>query len=77
MPHPSATSSRPLPLSRSLSASLPTTRGGSVPFEDVRLRALELDRLFQEAFAATRLPERPDYDRVNRFLISARRRMVR
>lgn len=51
-------------------------KGGGLSFEEVRTRALELDQLFQQAFAATRLPERPDYERVNRFLIHARRRMV-
>jgi hypothetical protein len=52
-------------------------RGGSWPFEDVRRLALELNERFQLQFATTCLPERPDYDRVNRFLIAARRRMVR
>src|SRR5262249_3384254 len=51
-------------------------RSGTVPFVEVRERALELDRMFQEAFAMTRLPERPDYERVNGFLIAARRRRV-
>ncbi len=51
-------------------------RRGELTFEAVRTRALELDQVFQEAFASTQLPERPDYDRVNRFLIRARRRMV-
>jgi hypothetical protein len=48
-----------------------------VTFEEVRTLALNLDQVFRQAFASTRLPERPDYDRVNRFLIRARRRMVR
>jgi predicted nucleotidyltransferase len=52
-------------------------RSGELDFEEVRRRALELDREFQEAFGATKLPERPDYDRVNRFLIEARRSRVR
>ena len=51
-------------------------RRGEVPFEQVEARALELDRLFQEAFATTKLPERPDTERANRFLIAARRRRV-
>jgi uncharacterized protein len=51
-------------------------KSGALSFEEVRTRALELDQVFQQAFAATQLPERPDYDRVNRFLIKARRRMV-
>lgn len=51
-------------------------RRGELTFEEVRQRALELDRVFQEAFTRTCLPERPDYDRVNRFLIRARRSRV-
>lgn len=51
-------------------------KSGKLSFEEVRTRALELDHLFQEEFAATRLPERPDYERVNHFLVAARRRMV-
>jgi hypothetical protein len=52
-------------------------RRGEWAFEDVRRRALALNDEFQAAAAASSLPERPDYDRVNRFLIAARRRMVR
>jgi hypothetical protein len=52
---------------------LAVRRGGRT-FAEVKARALELDRLFQEAFTRTKLPERPDADRVNRFLIAARRR---
>lgn len=48
-------------------------RAGTVPFESVRERALELDRVFRDAFERTTLPERPDTERVNRFLILARR----
>jgi uncharacterized protein len=51
-------------------------KGGSLLFEEVRTRALDLDQVFQQAFTTTTLPERPDYQRVNRFLIQARRRMV-
>jgi predicted nucleotidyltransferase len=51
-------------------------RAGKLGFDEVRARALELDRQFQEAFTRTALPEKPDTDRVNRFLIAARRRMV-
>jgi len=51
-------------------------KGGGLSFEEVRTRALELDQVFQQAFATTALPERPDTERVNRFLIHARRRMV-
>lgn len=51
-------------------------RHGQVPFDDVQARAIELDRLFQEAFARTTLPEKPETDRVNQFLIAARRRAL-
>ena len=51
-------------------------RNDGLPFEAVKQRALELDERFQAAFARTALPEQPDYERVDDFLISARRRMV-
>lgn len=51
-------------------------RRGDITFHDVQKRVLELDRVFQEAFTRTTLPEKPDTDRVNRFLIAARRRRV-
>jgi predicted nucleotidyltransferase len=51
-------------------------RRGEVPFEAVEARALELDRAFQAAFANTSLPERPDTERANQFLVVARRRRV-
>ena len=51
-------------------------RRGGVPFDDVQKRAIELDRVFREAFTRTTLPEKPDTDRANRFLIAARRRRV-
>jgi hypothetical protein len=37
---------------------------------------LDLHRDFECALAVTKLPERPDYEAANRFLISARRKMV-
>ena len=49
-------------------------RRGEVAFEDVRKRAIELDRVFQDVFSRTALPEKPDTARANRFLIAARRR---
>jgi uncharacterized protein len=51
-------------------------RNDGVPFEEVKRRALELDEQFQSAFERTHLPEQPDYERVDDFLIRARRRMV-
>ena len=37
----------------------------------------ELDRDFECALAETKLPERPDDEAANRFLIQARREMAR
>jgi predicted nucleotidyltransferase len=51
-------------------------RDGGLVFEEVRQRALELDRQFQQAFEGTTLPDQPDFDRVDDFLTQARRRMV-
>jgi uncharacterized protein len=47
-----------------------------MPWAEVNAWRLELHQAFDAAFAATRLPERPDYDRVNAFLLRARRSMV-
>jgi uncharacterized protein len=51
-------------------------RSGQIDFDRVRERAQELDREFKAAFESTGLPERPDTERVNAFLVSARRRRV-
>jgi predicted nucleotidyltransferase len=51
-------------------------RHGKLTFEEVRQRALELDRVFQQAFDETTLPEQPDFDTVDAFLIRSRRKMV-
>jgi predicted nucleotidyltransferase len=49
---------------------------GELPWEDVNIWRLELHKAFDAAFASTHLPERPDYERVNAFLLRARRSMV-
>jgi uncharacterized protein len=49
---------------------------GKWSFDKAKQRALELDQEFQEAFVSTQLPEKPDYQRVDEFLVWARRRMV-
>jgi uncharacterized protein len=49
---------------------------GEVAFEEVEKWRAELHRKFDAAFESTKLPERPDYERVNTFLIRARRMMV-
>ena len=51
-------------------------RSGALSFEQVKSRALELDREFQRAFERSMLPEQPDYRRADDFLIRARRKMV-
>lgn len=51
-------------------------RRGAVAWDEVNGWRLELHREFAEAFAVTRLPERPDYARANDFLIRARRSVV-
>ncbi len=51
-------------------------RRGEVPWQEVENWRLGLHHDFNAAFETTRLPERPDYDRANAFLISARRRAL-
>jgi len=51
-------------------------RDGRQPWEAVDAWRLELHKQFDTAFEATKLPDRPDYDAANAFLIRARRSMV-
>ena len=51
-------------------------RRGEVPWEEVNAWRLRLHEEFAAAFAATRLPERPDWQQANAFLLKARRSMV-
>jgi predicted nucleotidyltransferase len=51
-------------------------KAGALSFEQASNRALALDREFHEAYRQTKLPEQPDYRRVDELLIWARRRMV-
>jgi hypothetical protein len=51
-------------------------RRGEMPWDDVEAWRLHLHQEFNAAFETTKLPERPDYERVNAFLISARRRAL-
>lgn len=48
-------------------------RRGEAAWAEVNAWRLSLHKEFDAAFASTRLPERPDYERVNAFLIHARR----
>jgi len=49
---------------------------GEVPWDEVEAWRLDLHRQFDVAAESTKLPERPDYERVNEFLVKARRSMV-
>ena len=49
---------------------------GEVAFEEADGWRVELHRRFDEAFAKTKLPERPDYEKANGLLLKARRSVV-
>lgn len=46
---------------------------GEMPWEETEKWRLALHREFEQALTVTRLPERPDYEKANAFLIRARR----
>ncbi len=48
-------------------------KAGTVPWGDVNAWRRELHEDFERALCETRLPERPDYERANEFLLKARR----
>ncbi len=48
-------------------------KAGALPWPEVDAWRKELHRDFERALAETKLPERPDYEAANRFLIRARR----
>lgn len=50
---------------------------GEVPWPEVDAWRQQLHRDFEHALAETKLPERPDYEVVNGFLVGARRAMAR
>ncbi len=50
---------------------------GETPWTEVDAWRKELHRDFERALAETKLPERPDYEAANRFLIKARRMTVK
>jgi predicted nucleotidyltransferase len=49
---------------------------GEMEWGEVNGLRLDLHKRFDEAFTNTKLPERPDYERANAFLVKARRAMV-
>jgi predicted nucleotidyltransferase len=51
-------------------------RNGQCDFEEVEEMALDLDRQFATEFETTSLPEQPDFEAVNQFLIEARRSVL-
>ena len=50
-------------------------RRGELNWDEVNARRLSLHKEFDSALATTKLPERPDYERANAFLLRARREM--
>ncbi len=52
-------------------------RRGEVPWDEVTARRLSLHKEFDAALATTQLPERPDYEGANAFLLRARREMAK
>jgi uncharacterized protein len=52
-------------------------RREEMAWEQVNEWRLRLHKTFDEAYHSTKLPERPDYERANAFLIDARKRMVK
>jgi hypothetical protein len=57
-------------------AALLAIRRGELPWEEVDAWRLRLHRELDAAYERTHLPERPDYERANGFLIRARRSAV-
>lgn len=49
---------------------------GELTFDQVMQHALDLDKQFQAEFERTSLPEQPDFEAVNAFLVKARRSAV-
>jgi uncharacterized protein len=54
-----------------------TVKRAEMPWSEVNRWRLSLHREFDKAFTESKLPERPDYERADSFLIMARRSMVK
>lgn len=52
-------------------------KAGEMTWENVNNWRLVLHKDFENAFAETKLPQRPNYEKANEFLIKARREMVK
>ncbi|MCI0746407.1 MAG: nucleotidyltransferase domain-containing protein [Verrucomicrobia subdivision 3 bacterium] len=57
-------------------AALLQIKSGRQPWAEINAWRLRLHKEFDDAFAATQLPERPDYAWANEFLVKARRSMA-
>lgn len=66
----------PVRVHESHRAQLLAIRDGQMSWEDIDELRVRLHRDFDGAFAATKLPERPDFDRANALVIEARRAMA-
>ena len=53
-----------------------TIKGGEMPFDEADEWRKKLQQDFEVAFRTTPLPDRPDYERVNAFLVDARRKAI-
>jgi hypothetical protein len=51
-------------------------RRGELPWEETEKWRLSLHREFDQALTTTKLPDRPDYERANAFLVEARRKAL-
>jgi uncharacterized protein len=51
-------------------------RRGEIPWDDVNAWRLELHKSFDREFEQTKLPDRPDYEWADKYLVSARKQMV-
>ena len=58
-------------------AALLAIKHGDQPWPEVNAWRLRLHKEFDEAFASTQLPERPDYAWTNEFLLKARSEMAK
>jgi uncharacterized protein len=66
----------PVRVSEEFRERLVLVRDGEMAWEEVDRWRVSLHREFERAFVKTGLPERPDYERVNTFLVKARLAMV-
>jgi len=66
----------PVRVDDSLREKLLTIKRGEMPWEQADAWRLQLHAEFDAALPTSPLPERPDYERVNAFLVQARKSMV-